>query len=124
MQKVSISECGMWQSSICVNGQTTNLHTENDCTYTIITVPEQSKEENTVDDYIFLFQIKKGETIGIKMWDGISFMFSGKYLSRRQAHNETTTTKNSLFFNIASYGNEMLYNHIKRTINRKSTMNM
>ena len=122
MRKVSISECGMWQSSICINGQTTTVHTENDCSYTVITVPEQDIEENPVDDYIFLFEIKKGETIGINMCHGISFFFAGKYLSHRQAHNESTSVKNSLFVNIASYGNEMLYNHIKKTINRKADM--
>ena len=85
-------------------------------------MPEQNIKENPVTDYIFLIEIKKGETIGIKMCHGINFIFSGKYLSHRQAHNESTSVKNSLFVNIASYGNEMLYNHIKKTINRKVEM--
>ena len=120
MKKVSITECGMWQSSICINAETTKLHTENDCTYTVITVPEQNKKQNPVDEYMFLFELKKGDTIGIKMCHGISFMFSGKYLSHRQAHNESNSKKNSVFVNIASYGNEKLYNHIKKTIGRKA----
>ena len=27
MKKVSITECGMWQSSICINAETSKLHT-------------------------------------------------------------------------------------------------
>ena len=89
MNKVNISDCGMWQSSICINAQTTQLHTENDCTYTVITVPKQETKMDPPDEYIFLFDLKKGETLGLKMIYGINFMFSGKYLTHRQAHNES-----------------------------------
>ena len=119
MNKVSISECGLWQSSICINAETTQLHTENDCTYTVITVPKQDIIKESTDEYTFLFDLKKGETVGVKMVYGISFMFSGKYLTHRQAHNESTANKNSVFVNLASYGNSKLYNHIKKTIERK-----
>ena len=119
MNKVSISECGMWQSCICVNAQTTHIHTENDCTHTVITVPKQNIKKEPTDDYTFLFELKKGETVGIKMSCGISFMFSGKYITHCQAHNESISKKNSVFVNIASYGNAKLYNHIKKTIERK-----
>ena len=119
MNQVSISECGMWQSSICINAQTTQLHTENDCTYTVITVPKQDNTKEPTDEYVFLFDLRKGETIGLKMTHSISFMFSGKYLTHRQAHNEFTPNENSVFVNLASYGNSKLYSHIKNTIERK-----
>ena len=64
------------QSCICVNAQTTHLYTENDCTYTVITVPKQNIKKKPNDDYTFLFELKKGETIGIKIPHGISFTFS------------------------------------------------
>ena len=51
-----MSEAGLWQSSVCVNCQTSILHTENDCTYTVITTPNQGT--NVVP--IFLFEIQKG----------------------------------------------------------------
>ena len=53
------------------------------------------------------------------MLHGLSFMFSGQYLSHRQAHSESTAKENSIFINLASYGNAKLYNHIKKTIGRK-----
>ena len=87
MNEISISECGMWQSAICINAQTTELHTENDCTYTVITVPKQNNKHESSDNYTFLFELKKGTTIGLKMSYGTNFMFSGKFLSHRQAHN-------------------------------------
>ena len=62
------------------------------CTYTVITVPCQETEKNLPDKYQFLFAFKKGETLGITMRRGISFIFSGKLLSHRQ-NKDTTTIK-------------------------------
>ena len=30
---------GLWQSQVCINAQTGIFHTENNCTYTLISVP-------------------------------------------------------------------------------------
>ena len=38
---VPASTSGLWQTSISINAQTTQLHTENDATYTVIHVPKQ-----------------------------------------------------------------------------------
>ena len=54
MNQISISECGMWQPSICINAQTTQLHTENDCTYTVITVPKQDNTKEPMNMYFNL----------------------------------------------------------------------
>ena len=51
------------------------------------------------------------------MEHGISFIFFGKFLTRRQAMNENQVS-NETFTNFASYGNEKLCDHIKATINR------
>ena len=40
-QEVKTSTIGMWQSQICVNATMSILHTEDDCTYTFIHVPNQ-----------------------------------------------------------------------------------
>ena len=66
MNEISISECGMWQSSVCINAQTTQLLIENDCTYTVITVPKQNIKLESSDDYKFLFELKKVTTVGLK----------------------------------------------------------
>ena len=51
------------------------------------------------------------------MEHGVSFIFSGKFLTHRQVMNENQVS-NETFINFASYGNEKLYNHVKATINR------
>ena len=60
----------------------------------------------------------ENHNIGIKLEPGMTFMFSGKYLTHRQSCNNNITTSNSTFVNIASYGNERLYNHLKSNIKR------
>ena len=44
--------CGLWASCICVNAETKKLHTEHDCTYTLIYAPQQNLTE---DKYEFNF---------------------------------------------------------------------
>ena len=112
--KTAVSEAGLWQSSVCVNCQTSILHTENDCTYTVITTPSQ--HTNVVP--ISLFEIQKGFTIGLQMDPGLTFMFSGKYLFHRQMVLDQKDTNDSTFINLASYGNDKLFNHFKTTVSR------
>ena len=107
----------LWQTSICVNSQTEQLHIENDCTYTIITIPRQDSK-NGKQEYNFITQLMDNHDIGIKCDEGVSFLFSGKYLTHRQSCNNNTTSCESTFISIASYGNARLYNHLKITIKR------
>ena len=44
---------------------------------------KQNNIDEFSDDYTFLFELKKVETIGIKLNPGISFIFSGRYLMHR-----------------------------------------
>ena len=107
----------MWQSQICVNAQTTQLHTENDDTYTVITVSKHYANPKKLPEHIFIFELKNKETFGIEMEYGVSFIFPGKFLIHRQALNENKVS-NETYFNFSFYGNERLYNHVKATINR------
>ena len=113
---------GLWQTSICDTCQTTNFHNEKDCTYTIISVPVQelSTSMSSIPEYYFLIELKKGHTIGVKMDENVTFLFSGKYLMHRQSRNDNYKDAESVFFNFASYGNERLHNHIKSTMKRVS----
>jgi hypothetical protein len=112
---------GCWQSSLCVNATTKCFHTEPDCTYTLISVPNQSmksKDEN-INRYDFIFQISQRHHISIKLTPGVSFLFSGMYLTHRQNMcNNTSSCVPSHFFNVASYGNKRLFAHIRKTINK------
>ena len=112
---------GIWQTLICVNAETTELHCENDCTFTLIVVPEQDNDKEQSAEYNFIFDLMKGFTVGIKMDPSVCILFSGKYLLHRQSCNTNTTLKDNMFINLASYGNERLYNHLKHTIKRMNT---
>ena len=115
---------GVWQSEVCVNSKTAILHTEEDVTYTLITVPKQCRIGNLKESQnrtYFIFQINPKNNIAIHMNMKLSFLFSGKFLTHRQHCNATTDQNNRQFVNIACYGNKMLYSHIKASISR--TMN-
>ena len=51
-------------------------------------------------------------SISFKLKYGISFMFSGKFLTHRQQCTHPLNDKDDVFFNIATYGNKRLYSHI------------
>ena len=107
-------DSGLWMSTICVSCQTKYLHTENDFTYTVITTPEQ---EVIQQQSLFVFELKNKYTLGIELEAGLSFIFSGKYLTHRQVLPDSNSNEGN-FINIASYGNQRLYNHIKSTVKR------
>ena len=114
LQTTAVSNVGLWQSSICVDCQTSSFHTENDCSYTIITTPKQEKKCAP----IFLFELQKGLTIGLQMDPGLSFMFSGKYLYHRQMVLDNNDINEQAYINLASYGNDKLFNHFRSTVKR------
>ena len=66
MKETGVSNERMWQNFLCVNCQTTDLHTENDCTHTVIAVPNQ--KERSVPN--FIIELKKGYIIGLKVAPG------------------------------------------------------
>lgn len=41
LKRVAVSESGLWQTSIYINAQTKQMHTDNDVTYNVIHVPQQ-----------------------------------------------------------------------------------
>ena len=101
-------------TAVCVSSQTEILHTEDDFTYTVISVPEQEQAE---DEPVFIFELMDKYTLGVQMETGLSFIFSGKYLTHRQVIPDCNS-KDGNFINIASYGSKRLYNHIKSTVSR------
>lgn len=105
------SEC--WESSICVNAETKILHTEKDCTYTIISTSKQTKNCGI---YEFNLSLNPKTNISINMNSAVSFMFSGLFLSHKQY--KWYNGNNDLFYNFSSYGNQRLFNHLKQTLMR------
>ena len=119
MEPLECSKYSLWHNSVCVSCQTTTFHTENDCTYTVMCVLQQEVTRRKNISYIFMIQFKSNLNIGFKLDYGLSF-FSGKYLTHKQSLNENTIENNDVFINLASYGNEKLYIHLKATIKRKA----
>ena len=82
MKVLDHTHTNLWQTSICVNAQTGEFHNENDCTYTIITTPQQECS-NYPHEYNFVLQLMQNLNVGIKLEPGMTFLFSGKHLTHR-----------------------------------------
>ena len=117
MKKTSTGN-GTWSSNLCVNATTGLSHNEDDCTYTVICVPLQNQSMN---EYKFLFRVNDSNTIGIVLNPNTSIMFSGKLLTHRQGVIEKQMANNGsdTFINISSYGNKQLFCHIRKSFARK-----
>ena len=112
------SNDGCFQSSICVNAETREYHVEHDCTYTLITIPNQSKTKDSLVDYDFLFKLSSKQSLNISLKSGVTFMFSGLFLRHRQNKSHESTKTQEPFFNMASYGNKRLFYHLRKTLNK------
>ena len=71
----------------------------------------------------FIFKINDETNISFNMLSHTSFMFSGTMLTHRQHCNDGYKSKQKReginpFFNVASYGNEKLFRHIRTSLNR------
>ena len=115
------SHSGCWQTSICMDATTGQFHTEKDCTYTLISIPNQNTitKQSAAINYHFLFSLSNKIQLNIPLYPGISFIFSAAFLTHRQHINEyDKSNENERFFNVASYGNKRLYHHIKKSFNK------
>ena len=118
LNKGALFDSGLWQSNISVNARTASFHTENDSTYTVISIPKQEVNSQRKHEYSFLFKIKDKNNISIRLTEGISFVFSGKLLTHRQSCNFPVDMKGETFINFSSYGTKRLFSHIKKPFMR------
>ena len=96
--------------SRAVNAQTKQFHTENDCSYTLVTVTKQEKVTTGKGDreYLFVFKLKDGENFGVRLKYGVLLVFSGKILTHRQSCSQSCLPNEEFFTNFALYGLERL----------------
>ena len=121
------SQHGLWQSELCCNAITKDFHTEKDITYTLISVPYQQHDnpkKKKPRDSIFLFKINETKILGFKLFQKCSFIFNGTMLTHRQFsedgyENEEYRNGVSNFYNVACYGNQRLYNHLRKSFRRE-----
>lgn len=64
-----------------VNGRTNEFYTENNLTYTVISIPKQEAVSKQKHEYTFLFNVKERHNISIRLTAGTSFLCSGKLLT-------------------------------------------
>ena len=112
---------------MCINATTKKWYTENDCSYTLASVPKQ----DCVQKFVFLFRLNPNKYLGIPIKSSVSFVSSMSLLTHRQqrivhnppfvgcnketGHAEASTvvqTKAANFINICIYVNRRLSNHI------------
>ena len=101
----------------CINAETHSVHTENDCSYTVITVPKQSKcvlKSQTN----FHFNFNPEQSIYLEMNLPITFMRSGKILPHQQLCNTKVRDPNDMFINFATYTNKNIFNHVRKLFTR------
>ena len=86
LKKLTTSENGSWQFSVCVNATTALCHTERDCTYTVITVPNQHAEKRIKSKNIpnFCFKLNEKQNVTLCYDYNLSFVFSGYYITHNQ----------------------------------------
>ena len=113
LKESSYADYGIWKSVLCVNAVTQEMHSEDDCSYTVITVPRQEaiiKKRS----YKFMFKLNGQETIAVPMNQPITFMFSGKFMVHKQSCNiHHPLAEDDYFFNFGTYANKKLFNHIR-----------
>ena len=109
----SYSDYGIWKSVFCVNAVTEEVHCEDDCSDTVITVPRQQAIIRK-RRYKFMFKLNDKETVAIPMNQELTFMFSGKFLLHKQSCNIHDSLRgDDYFFNFGTYANKKLFNHIR-----------
>ena len=120
LKAVKTKDSGIWMSSICLNARTSLFHSEDDCTYTLAKIPQQSKDMNKGSTHLRLFMVSvnSNTTLCIPLSNNLSFLFSGNFITHRQHQDMTCYNDKSLFYNIISYGNKRLYSHLKKSFMR------
>ena len=96
-----------------VNGQYENDKTVKKWAYHINQQPFLNLCYNQLNtETYFLFKLNNDITIHITTKQGTSIMFSGAYYTHRQALH----INQQPFINLSAYGNNMLFNHIRRSV--------
>ena len=120
LQNVITSDVGCWNAFLFVDTRTDNFHCENDCAYTFITVPQQERRiyAHKQDGPCFLFKINETQTITLPLHNDSSFIYNASFLTHRQRYEPVANEGDNMFFNISSYANEKLFNHLRKSFDR------
>ena len=84
------------------------------------TIPKQtfktSKAGNTHST--FLFQLDEDRVLSISMTDNLTFFYNGSFVTHCQSYEPSIDDPINKFYNVSSYANEKLFNHIRNSFVR------
>ena len=67
---------------------------------------------------MFLFKFNDENTLMIPLASGVSFVYNGQCITHRQSCVRNDKYTENKFYNISSYANGKLFNHIRKTFSR------
>ena len=114
LSQVMSNDCGAWQLITYANAPTSILHTESDCTYTLIGIPfhKLKRSKKSKRDSVFIFQLNYDQKIPLPLQRGLLFVFSGLFLIHYQNYPKHLDKNGGLFYNVVSYGNKKLFSQL------------
>ena len=117
LNKELTSDVGCWNAFLFVEGRTHNFHCEDDCAYTFITVPQQERRIYTHPQHepCFLFKLNESQTLTLPLYNDLSFLYNASFLTHRQRYEPAVNMDDNKFFNISSYANAKLFNHLRKS---------
>lgn len=120
ISNVKTTVLGFWNYMLYFNGTTSKLHRENDCAYTLVTVPKQigAVTNKHMNKPMFMFKFNDTNTLMIPLTSGVSFVYNGQCVNHRQSCVRNDKNTINKFYNISSYANGKLFNHIRKTFTR------
>ena len=109
-----------WNAFLFVDGRTENYHVENDCSYTLITVPKQLvKTDISLDERAyFIFKIEQDRDLYLPLTPHLTFMYNASFLTHRQSYVPFQDKDEPRFYNISTYSNEKIFNHLRKSFQR------
>ena len=115
-----VSNHGCWNSFLFADVRTKTFHRENDCAYTMITIPKQEMDRNQhpANKPSFLFKINEEQVITLPLMNDVSFFYNASFLTHRQSYLPSDSKCQNKFFNVSSYANKKLFNHLRLSFDR------
>ena len=118
----TLDECdaGFWNAFLFVDGQTEQYHTEPDCAYTFITVPQQimRSDRQLSQRPFFIFKVDEDRKLFLPLTPHLAFMYNANFLTHRQSYVPLSDKDEPRFYNISSYSNEKSFNHLRQSFHR------
>ena len=116
-KKVPVSASGLWKITVAIDAQSKTLHTEDECTYTMIHVPQQECPEKAAFHHL-QFALNEKNNIAIPLLENTTLMFSAQFLTHRHTIQDCPQHSKKSFVSFGSYGNRKLLSHLRNSYSR------